>query len=152
MDGPAACPTGTLYARVAGEQVIYVYGQHQAALGEVSVSVGPRAAIGQELIDGDVVIDRRGLDPVRWTQQTYWLRVEQSALITLAIDDPVAGCNQGDMDTDLEVLQHGLPFASDRDSGEGECASLNTFFEVGEYRVVVDSRALSRYRLTVDFP
>ena len=152
VDGPAACPTGTLYARVAGEQVIYVYGQHQAALGEVSVSVGPRAAIGQELIDGDVVIDRRGLDPVRWTQQTYWLRVEQPALITLAIDDPVAGCNQGDMDTDLEVLQNGLPFASDRDSGEGECASLNTFFEVGEYRVVVDSRALSRYRLTVDFP
>jgi hypothetical protein len=152
VDGPAGCPTGTLYARVAGEQVIYVYGQHQAALGEVSVSVGPRAAIGQELIDGDVVIDRRGLDPVRWTQQTYWIRVEQRALISLGIDDPVAGCNQGDMDTDLEVLQNGLPFASDRDSGEGECASLNTFFEVGEYRVVVDSRGLSRYRLTVDFP
>jgi hypothetical protein len=89
---------------------------------------------------------------VRWTQQTYWLRVEQRALISLGIDDPVAGCNQGDMDTDLEVLQNGLPFASDRDSGEGECASLNTFFEVGEYRVVVDSRGLSRYRLTVDFP
>jgi hypothetical protein len=152
VDGAGGCPSGTLYAREAGEQAIYVYGEHQAALGEVSVSVGPRVAIGQDLIDGDTVIDRRGLDPVQWTQQTYWLRVEQGQLVTLAIDDPVGGCNQGDMDTDMAVFHHGIQVASDRNSGEGECASLMTFFEMGEYRVVVDSRALTRYRLTVDFP